>query len=90
MVKHVLASIAALLVTPARGGALRAGLSQPADHLVVPYAAGGGNDVMARTVAEQMSRTLGQQIVVENRARRGRHDRDPRRSPRPRPTATRW
>jgi tripartite-type tricarboxylate transporter receptor subunit TctC len=35
--------------------------------LVVPYAAGGGNDVMARIVAEKMSRTLGQQIVVENR-----------------------
>jgi tripartite-type tricarboxylate transporter receptor subunit TctC len=35
--------------------------------LVVPYAAGGGNDVMARTVAEKMSRTLGQQIVVDSR-----------------------
>jgi tripartite-type tricarboxylate transporter receptor subunit TctC len=35
--------------------------------LVVPYAAGGGNDVMARIVAERMSRTLGQQVVVENR-----------------------
>jgi tripartite-type tricarboxylate transporter receptor subunit TctC len=35
--------------------------------LVVPYAAGGGNDVMARIVGEKMSRTLGQQIVVENR-----------------------
>ncbi|MFL4971198.1 MAG: Bug family tripartite tricarboxylate transporter substrate binding protein [Xanthobacteraceae bacterium] len=39
--------------------------------LVVPYAAGGGNDVMARTVADTMSRMLGQQIVVENRAGAG-------------------
>ena len=39
--------------------------------LVVPYAAGGGNDVMARIVAEKMSKTLGQQIVVENRAGAG-------------------
>ena len=39
--------------------------------LVVPYAAGGGNDVMARIVADKMSRTLGQQIVVENRAGAG-------------------
>ncbi|MFL5059091.1 MAG: Bug family tripartite tricarboxylate transporter substrate binding protein [Xanthobacteraceae bacterium] len=39
--------------------------------LVVPYAAGGGNDVMARTVADTMSRVLGQQIVVENRAGAG-------------------
>jgi tripartite-type tricarboxylate transporter receptor subunit TctC len=35
--------------------------------LVVPYAAGGGNDVMARVVAEKMSIRLGQQIVIENR-----------------------
>jgi tripartite-type tricarboxylate transporter receptor subunit TctC len=39
--------------------------------LVVPYAAGGGNDVMARIVSEKMSRTLGQQIVIENRAGAG-------------------
>jgi tripartite-type tricarboxylate transporter receptor subunit TctC len=39
--------------------------------LIVPYAAGGGNDLMARTAAEKMSRTLGQQIVVENRGGAG-------------------
>src|SRR3954469_13490009 len=39
--------------------------------LVVPYAAGGGNDVMARIVGEKMSRTLGQQVVIENRAGAG-------------------
>jgi tripartite-type tricarboxylate transporter receptor subunit TctC len=35
--------------------------------LVVSTAAGGGNDIMARVIGEAMSRTLGQQIVVENR-----------------------
>jgi tripartite-type tricarboxylate transporter receptor subunit TctC len=35
--------------------------------LVVPYAAGGGNDAMARTVADRMGRTLGQQVIVENK-----------------------
>src|ERR1044072_5913721 len=35
--------------------------------LIVPYAAGGGNDVMARIVAERMSRSLGQQVVIENK-----------------------
>jgi tripartite-type tricarboxylate transporter receptor subunit TctC len=35
--------------------------------LVVPYAAGGGNDVMGRIVGEKMSKTLGQQIVIANR-----------------------
>ncbi len=39
--------------------------------LIVPYAAGGGNDLMARVVAERMSRTLGQQIVIENRGGAG-------------------
>jgi tripartite-type tricarboxylate transporter receptor subunit TctC len=39
--------------------------------LVVPYAAGGGNDVMARAAADRMSKTLGQQIVIENRGGAG-------------------
>src|SRR5437762_8189234 len=39
--------------------------------LVVPYSAGGGNDVMARIVAEKMSRSLGQQIVIENKGGAG-------------------
>ncbi|HEY6256290.1 MAG TPA: tripartite tricarboxylate transporter substrate binding protein [Xanthobacteraceae bacterium] len=58
--------------------ALAAAVSANADDypsrpitLVVPYAAGGGNDVMARVVAEKMSVTLRQQIVIENRAGAG-------------------
>ena len=39
--------------------------------LLVPYAAGGGNDVMARIVAEKMSKSLGQQIVIENKGGAG-------------------
>src|SRR5262249_15118648 len=39
--------------------------------LVVPYAAGGGNDLLARIVGEKMSKTLGQQVVIENRAGAG-------------------
>ena len=39
--------------------------------LVVPFPAGGGNDALARLVAERMSKTLGQQIVVENRGGAG-------------------
>jgi tripartite-type tricarboxylate transporter receptor subunit TctC len=39
--------------------------------LVVPYAAGGGNDVIARIVAERMSAGLGQPIVIENRGGAG-------------------
>ena len=39
--------------------------------LVVPYAAGGGNDVIARIVAEKMSASLGQTVVIENRGGAG-------------------
>ena len=34
---------------------------------IVPYPAGGGTDVIARTLGEAMRVTLGQQIVVDNR-----------------------
>ena len=34
--------------------------------IIVPFAPGGGTDVSARVVGEHMSRTLGQQFVVEN------------------------
>src|SRR6476620_10853346 len=34
--------------------------------LIVPFAAGGPTDVVARIVGDHMSRSLGQQFVVEN------------------------
>jgi tripartite-type tricarboxylate transporter receptor subunit TctC len=39
--------------------------------MIVPFAAGGATDVSARIVSEHMSRTLGQQIVIENIAGAG-------------------
>src|ERR1700716_2839460 len=42
--------------------------SYPAKSItvVVPFPAGGPSDVVARIVTEHMSRTLGQQMVIEN------------------------
>jgi tripartite-type tricarboxylate transporter receptor subunit TctC len=34
--------------------------------LVVPYAAGGGTDTVARLIGDQMSRTLGRTVIIEN------------------------
>ncbi|MGO4704832.1 tripartite tricarboxylate transporter substrate binding protein BugD [Microvirga sp. 2MCAF38] len=39
--------------------------------MIVPFAAGGPTDVIARIVGDHMSRTLGQQIVIENVAGAG-------------------
>src|SRR5215472_2934868 len=35
--------------------------------IVVPFAAGGGNDVLARLLAQRMGASLGQNFVVDNR-----------------------
>src|SRR5262245_29561862 len=40
-------------------------------RIVVPYAAGGSVDPIARLIADRLSRTIGQSVVVENRAGAG-------------------
>jgi tripartite-type tricarboxylate transporter receptor subunit TctC len=61
------ASIAAAVLSPA----LAQDYPTRPVTLIVPYAAGGGNDVMARIVADKMGAALGQPIVVENRGGAG-------------------
>ena len=41
--------------------------SQPI-HIIVPYPAGGPNDVLARMLGDQLSSAFSQQSVIENRA----------------------
>jgi tripartite-type tricarboxylate transporter receptor subunit TctC len=36
-------------------------------RVVVPYPPGGGNDIIARAVADELTRRLAQQVIVENR-----------------------
>src|SRR5207237_3390023 len=37
-------------------------------HFIVPFPAGGSTDLGARVIAEYLSRTFGQQVVVENKS----------------------
>lgn len=62
--RHFLAASAATLATPF---ALAESWPQQPIRWIVPYPAGGGTDVLARTVAEAMRPGLGQTIVIDNR-----------------------
>ncbi len=67
--RTLLSALAAAGATTAAPWALAQQAAWPDQPLrwVVPYPAGGGTDVLARTVAEAMRQTLGQQIIVDNR-----------------------
>ena len=58
---------AALLVALLAGTA--AGQSFPSKpiHIVVPFAPGGGTDVLTRIVAQQLAEQLGQPVIVDNK-----------------------
>jgi tripartite-type tricarboxylate transporter receptor subunit TctC len=71
--RHVIALSAASALAPSLGlRAARAGTwpDRPV-HMIVPIAAGGPTDTNARIVAEEVSKTWGQQVVVENRSGAG-------------------
>jgi len=59
-----------VLAGPARGQAPTGWPARPV-RLIVPYAPGGPTDAVARLVADSLSRTWGQQVVVENKGGAG-------------------
>lgn len=63
MKRAALAMLAAIAVLPAQ--AQDKYPSKPI-NMLVPFAAGGSSDVIARLVGEEMARVLGQRIVMEN------------------------
>ena len=73
MCNRLLIAILAALGAAWSQGAAGQGTSYPTRPIVVivPFAAGGPTDVVARIVGDHMSQTLGQQLVVENVAGAG-------------------
>jgi tripartite-type tricarboxylate transporter receptor subunit TctC len=63
--KRILTLLAATLV--AGGVAAQAAWPAKPIKMVVPFTAGSGTDIIARTVGDVMSRNLGQPIVIDNK-----------------------
>lgn len=65
-IPNLFRSLQTLLLLVAAHAAWAQGYPTHPVRLVVPYAAGTATDVLARTVAERLSATWGQPVVVEN------------------------
>lgn len=60
-----IAVLAMLLAMPVAGQAQ--GYPNKPVRIIVPYAAGGAVDIVARTIGQKLAETLGEQFVVDNR-----------------------
>jgi len=71
MNKHLFAVATLAVAAFAAGPCAAADWPQRAITVIVPFPAGGGTDVFARPLAQQLSMQLGQSVVVDNRGGAG-------------------
>ncbi|MEG1768262.1 MAG: tripartite tricarboxylate transporter substrate binding protein [Comamonas sp.] len=69
--RSLLCAAAALLCLAAGPLAAQEAFPSKPIRFIVPYAAGGTTDLVARTVGARMAQTLGQPVIIENRAGAG-------------------
>jgi tripartite-type tricarboxylate transporter receptor subunit TctC len=65
---HRLRSVLGALLLGAAGIASAAAYPERPITLIVPWAAGGSTDILARALSAQLTKSLGQPVIVENRA----------------------
>jgi tripartite-type tricarboxylate transporter receptor subunit TctC len=65
--RHALAALLAAAVPAVSVGAARAAYPERVITLIVPFAAGGPTDIIARIVSLAFQKSLGQSVIVENR-----------------------
>jgi tripartite-type tricarboxylate transporter receptor subunit TctC len=65
--RHLLASPALLLPSLARAQTTPANWPRQSIRFVVPFAPGGTSEIVARTVAQELSKQLGQTVFVDNK-----------------------
>ncbi|RKE65671.1 Bug family tripartite tricarboxylate transporter substrate binding protein [Pseudorhodoplanes sinuspersici] len=69
--RRIALAIAAASLCAAPAGAVAQGWPSRPVTVILPFAAGGGTDLLARALAQDLGERLGQQFVVDNRAGAG-------------------